>query len=185
MTHALILVDIQKDYFVGGRMPLIGSDQAAERASELLSYFRKNALPVVHIQHVAIRPGATFFLPNTEGVEIHPCVAPLAGEKIIQKHYPNSFRDTPLLDVLRAKGVDHLVIAGMMTHMCVDATVRAAFDFGFRCTVVQDGCATRNLMFEGAEIPARQVHGAFLAALSGTYAKIVSSNDLISGQVTL
>ncbi|MBI5237608.1 MAG: isochorismatase family protein, partial [Deltaproteobacteria bacterium] len=111
---------------------------------------------------------------------IHDNVAPLQGEAFIQKNFPNSFRNTPLLDHLRSGGIDHVMIVGMMTHMCVDATTRAAFDHGLQCTVVSDACATRTLNFKGKAVPAEQVHAAFLAALNGVYAKVVSAEDLIS-----
>ena len=119
-----------------------------------------------------MRPGATFFIPDTAGAEIHPLVAPAPGEAVVTKHFPNSFRETELLSLLRRQGVERLVIGGMMTHMCVDATVRAAFDFGFACTVIADACATRQLSYDGAEVPAPHVHAAFLAALAAVYAKV-------------
>lgn len=179
MTTALLLIDIQNDYFPGGKMELAGSLEASLRAREILSLFREKGLPVAHIQHLAARPGATFFLPDTEGVKIHQNLAPLPGETIIQKNYPNAFRDTPLLDHLRGRGVAKVVVCGMMTHMCVDATVRAAFDYGLEVTVVHDACATRALTFGDQTIPAVQVHGAFLAALGFVYAQIISTKDLL------
>jgi nicotinamidase-related amidase len=179
MTTALLLIDIQNDYFSGGNMELEGSLQASLRAREILAFFRKKSLPVVHIQHVATRPGAIFFLPDTEGVKIHPNVEPLPGEVIFQKNYPNSFRATPLLEHLRSKGVDHLVVCGMMTHMCVDSTVRAAFDYGLNVTVLHDACATRSLTFRDQTIVAAQVQAAFLSALSFLYARIVSTGEFL------
>src|SRR5262245_11598946 len=129
-TKALLIVDIQNDYFPGGKMELVGSEPASLRAAELIASFRDRRMPVIHMQHVSLRPGATFFLPDTEGVKIHTHVAPADQELVIQKHFPNSFRDTKLLDHLRQTGVQELVIAGMMTHMCIDATTRAAADHG-------------------------------------------------------
>lgn len=175
MTIALLLIDIQNDYFPGGKMELAGSLEASLRAREILAFFREKAWPIVHIQHVAARPGATFFLPNTEGVKIHQNVEPLPGEVVFQKNYPNSFRDTPLLDHFREKEVDQVVVCGMMTHMCVDATVRAAFDYGLEVTVVHDACATKALPFGDQTIPSQQVNGAFLAALGFIYARVVSA----------
>ena len=162
MKPALILIDIQNDYFSGGKMELEGSPEASLQAAKLLERFRAKGLPLVHIQHVSNRPGATFFVPDTEGVMIHANVA----------NFPNSFRGTPLLEHLRAQGADHLVIAGMMTHMCVDATTRAAFDLGFSCSLAHDACATRALAFGEQRVPAAQVHAAFVAALAGLYAKV-------------
>jgi nicotinamidase-related amidase len=180
MKTALVLIDIQNDYFPGGRMELEGSPEAGDQARRLLTCFRQNGFPLVHIQHISTRPGATFFLPGTQGIEFHAVVRPLEGETVFQKHYPNSFRDTPLLNHLRDQGIERLVIAGMMTHMCVDATTRAAFDHGFACLVAGDACATRALAYGGKNVPAAHVHAAFLAALNGTYAKVSSADQILS-----
>jgi nicotinamidase-related amidase len=178
MTQALLLVDLQNDYFPGGAMELAGSPEAGIQAGMLLQAFRRAGRPIIHIQHLAARPGATFFLPGTRGAEIHPGVAPLPDETLFQKHFPNSFRETPLESHLRGLGITQLVIAGMMTHMCIDTTVRAAFDFGFSCQLAQDACATRDLTGQGVKVPAAQVQAAFLAALDGTFAKVLSVNEL-------
>lgn len=178
MSQALLLIDIQNDYFPGGAMALEGSTQAGARAGRLLQFFRDKSRPVIHIQHVSTRPGATFFLPRTEGVEIHASVAPLDGETVFQKHYPNSFRDTPLLEHLRQHRISELVIAGMMTQMCIDSTTRAAADLGFECFLAHDACAARSLSFDGATVPASQVQPAFMAALNGLFAKVQSVEQL-------
>jgi nicotinamidase-related amidase len=180
MKTALLLVDIQNDYFPGGKMELVGMEAAARRASELLATFRQIELPVYHIQHLSVRPGATFFLPGTVGAEIHEAVRPTEEEALIQKNFPNAFRETNLLHVLKAHGVGQLVICGAMSHMCIDATTRAAFDLGFRCTVVENACATRDLSFHDRKVPARDVHAAFMAALSVPYAVVTSTDDCIA-----
>lgn len=179
MRTALVLIDIQKDYFAGGRMELVGSLEAAAAASRLLAAFRKNSWPIYHIQHISARPTATFFLPETEGVNIHPSVLPQSGEPVITKEFPNSFRGTDLQEQLKADGIDQLLICGMMTSMCVDATVRAAFDLGFTCVVAEDACATRDLPFKGMTVPAAQVHGAFMSALGMVYAQVKSTEDIL------
>lgn len=181
MTTALILVDIQNDYFPGGGGALHEPIAASLKARELLDHFRQTQQPIVHIQHVAIKPGAKTMLPGSIGGQIHENVRPLEGENevVFQKHYPNSFRDTPLLDHLRAAKVNRVVICGMQTNMCVDATTRAAFDFGFECVVAHDACAARTLAFQGETIPAPQVHGAFLAALGASYGKVLSVTEII------
>jgi len=184
MKTALLPIDIQNDYFPGGKMELDGSVQAGAAASRLLVTFRKQGWPVLHVQHISIQPNATFFLPNTTGVEIHNSVNPLPGEPVITKHYPNSFRDTVLLEQLRAAGVDTLMICGMMSHMCVDTTVRAAFDLGFSCIVTHDACATRELVFNGVTVPATQVHASYMAALGAVFA-IVKSVDEILGNLSV
>lgn len=177
---ALLLIDIQNDYFPGGRMELEGSEQASRSAGRLLCCVREKSIPVVHIQHISTRPGATFFLPDTNGVKIHSVVRPEDGETVIVKHFPNSFRETPLLEHLQGLGIQRLVVAGMMTHMCVDATVRAAADHGFECLIAGDACATRALTFEGRTVAAPDVHAAFLAALNGTYGRVLTVEALLA-----
>lgn len=169
MKKALILIDIQNDYFDGGANPLEGSLEASLNAKHILTRFRQENLPVIHIQHFSTRPGSTFFIPGTKGAEIHRNVSPLATEKVITKYYPNSFRETALLEYLRDNNITDLVICGMMTHMCVDATVRAAKDYGFECTVISDACVTRDLTINNETVKARDVHNAFLAGLAYFY----------------
>jgi nicotinamidase-related amidase len=181
MKSALVLIDLQNDYFPGGAMELTGMTQAAAQAREVLFACRQARRPIFHIQHLALGPDAAFFQPNTVGGEIHESLRPLPGEALIQKHYPNAFRETGLLEALKNAGAEEVIICGAMSHMCIDATTRAAFDFGFRCTVIHDACATRDLVFEGLTIPAAQVHGAFMAALGMRYARVISNEDFLSG----
>jgi len=177
-TRALVIVDIQNDYFPGGRCELAGPEQAAERAARVLAGFRERNEPVFHIRHVWEGDDAAFFEPGTPGVEINEAVRPADGEPVVQKAYPNSFRETDLEQRLRAAGASDVVVVGMMTSMCVDATVRAAADLGFGCTVVHDACACPDLEFDGRVIPAASVHGAFIAALGDGYAHVTAADDV-------
>ena len=133
---------------------------------------------MIHVQHLP----KTVDEPDPTGIElqyrIHAEVLPKAGELVIGKHHANSFRDTELLAALREMGVKKLVVAGMQTHMCVEAAVRAAADYGFEVTVVHDACATRDLSFDGTTVEAAQVHAAALAAMKSSYAKVVSTAEL-------
>lgn len=134
---------------------------------------------MLHVRHIANDSDATFFLPDTVGAEIHPLVKPNQGEVVITKHTPNSFHETDLKARLDARGIDRLVIAGMMTHMCVDSSVRAASDAGFDCVVVADACATRDQTYVATTVGAESVQTAFLAALSGTFATVLPLNEVI------
>ncbi len=176
--QALIIIDIQNDYFPGGTMELEGADAAAANAARALEQFRRKGAPIVHVRHLSVRPGATFFIPGTAGAEIHERVRPAGKERVIEKNFPNSFRATDLDKVLKDAGVKELVVAGMMTHMCVDASVRQAADLGYKVTLLGDACATRAQSFGGESVPARQVHAAFLAALNGFYARVIPTHEL-------
>jgi len=179
MNDCLILVDIQNDYFSGGAMELVGMTEATANARILLNQCRKAKSPVIHIQHIAARPDATFFLPGTDGAKINRSVAPLEDEIIVVKNYPNSFRATSLLEILKQQKIENLVICGAMSHMCIDATTRAAFDLGFNCTVAEDACTTKDLIFKGNTVKASDVHASFMAALSVPYAKVISTREIL------
>lgn len=163
---ALLLIDIQNDYFKGGLFPLAGMSRAALNARALLESFRKEGLPVIHIRHIGDRKGSRFFFPGTKGSEIHALVRPLEGEKILIKHYPNSFRETGLDALLKDLAVDELHVAGAMTNMCVDSTVRAGFDLGYRMVLHDKACAAKGLL--GSKI----VHLVTVRTLVSAFATI-------------
>jgi nicotinamidase-related amidase len=179
MHTALLMIDIQNDYFPGGKMELVKPLEAAQKAYMLLQCFREHGGQHVHIQHISTRPGATFFLPGERGTDIHDSVAHFEGEPIVYKHFPNSFRETNLFELLKGWGIERLVITGMMTHMCVDATARAAADLGFQVIVAEDACATRDLKYGDTTIPAEHVHKAFMAALK-SYGQVMASEQIIA-----
>lgn len=182
MNTCLMLVDFQNDYFPGGNMELVGIEKAVANARILLKEFRMAKLPVIHIQHISARPDATFFLPETDGVKINQIVIPQEDEIVVIKNFPNSFRNTTLLEILRKEKIDNLVICGAMSHMCIDATTRAAFDLGFNCIVAEDACATKDLIFKNQTIKASDVHASFMAALSVPYAKVISTSEIIESK---
>ena len=179
MKAAFLTIDIQNDYFEKGTMPLVEAAQASNNARLILDKFRADNLPIVHIQHIATKPTATFFLPNTWGAEIHDTVKPLEGEKVIVKHTPNSFRETELFAYLSGEQITDLVVCGMMTHMCVDATVRAAKDLGFNVILIGDACSTKNLEILGQTVTADEVQKSFLAALNYFYSTVVTTKDYL------
>jgi nicotinamidase-related amidase len=179
MSKALIIIDIQNDYFQGGNCELVNPIEASLKAKELLEYFRENQMPVFHVQHINLRKGATYFLPNTKGVEIHENVKPLENEIIIQKNFPNSFLETNLEVELEKLSVNELVICGMMSHMCIDSTTRAAFDLGFDCIVAHDACTTKDLVFLDKKVNASEVHNSFMSALGSIFAKVLDVKSII------
>ena len=179
MSKALIIIDIQNDYFQGGNCELVNPIEASLKAKELLEYFRKNKMPVFHVQHINLRKGATYFLPNTKGVQIHENVKPLENEIIIQKNFPNSFLETNLEVELEKLSVTELVICGMMSHMCIDSTTRAAFDLGFDCIVAHDACTTKDLVFLDKKVNASEVHNSFMSALGTIFSKVLDTKSII------
>ncbi|MGR4976102.1 cysteine hydrolase family protein [Pseudomonas sp. LARHCG127] len=178
--QALIVVDIQNDYFPQGKWPLVGADAAADNAARLIEAFRQAGNSVVHIRHEFTSDDAPFFTPGSEGAQLHPKVLNRADEPVVLKHFVNSFRETELQALLEQHGVEQLVVVGSMSHMCVDGIVRAAADLGYGVTVIHDACATLDLEFNGVVVPAAHVHAAFMAALGFAYASVVSTEQFLS-----
>lgn len=179
MRTALIVIDIQKDYFPGGKYPLVNPMAAAKNAHMLLQCFREHGGYHVHIQHISREPDATFFLSGERGTDIHDSAAHFEGEPIIYKHTPNAFHNTSLLEQLKRWDVERLVICGMMTHLCVEATARAASDLGFEVIVAEDACATRDLTYGDTTVPAEFVHKASLVALQ-SYGRVLKSEQILA-----
>src|SRR3954462_12564969 len=177
--RALVLIDVQNDYFPGGKWPLSGIESAAANAARVLAAARAAGDLVVHVRHEFPTADAPFFAPGSEGAKIHPKVRGRDGEPEVLKHHVNSFRETDLKAILDQHGVEEVVICGAMSHMCVDAGVRAAGDLGYKCIVVHDACATRDQEFAGKVVPAADVHAAFMAALQFGYAKLFSTDEYL------
>lgn len=176
---ALLVIDIQNDYFPGGKHPLVNPLEAAQNAYILLQCFRDVGGYHVHIQHISNEPDAAFFIKGDSGSDIHDSVSHFEGEPIVYKHEVNSFLDTNLLELLKGWEVERVIVTGMMTHMCVDGTARAASDLGFQVIVAEDACATRDLKYGDTTIPAQHVHKAFLAALKA-YGRVMKSDEIIA-----
>lgn len=179
-TTALILVDIQNDYFAGGRWPVDKMSEVSANAARLLDHARRNGQVIVHIRHEIPSDTAPFFTPGSTGAETHASVAPVEGEPVILKHRPNSFHDTSLRQDFEDQGVTDVVICGAMSQMCIDATARAAVDYGYVVTVVEDACGAKEATFNDQTVPASQVHAAFMAPLAMSYARVVTADEYLS-----
>ncbi|MGV8917217.1 MAG: cysteine hydrolase family protein [Pseudomonas sp.] len=178
--NALIVVDIQNDYFSGGKWILNEVDSAADNAARIIAAARNNGDIVIHIRHETPAVDAPFFVPGSEGAQLHAKAKNIPGELVIVKHYMNPYRETELLRVLQDKGVETVTVVGNMSHMCIDAVTRSSDDFGFKTTVIHDACATHDLEFNGVVVPSAQVHAAFMAALRFGYATVVSADEFLA-----
>jgi nicotinamidase-related amidase len=166
-NKALLLIDIQDFYFPGGKSALVEPEKAAVNAARLLERFRKENMLIIHIRH------------NSEpGGKINDLVKPLPSEKIFSKDAVNCFIGTNLLDFLKTNKTDTLVICGMQTQMCVEAATRAASDYGFKCILIHDACATRDLSFGEKTVSAENVQYSTLSTLKN-YAQIKSTNEYL------
>lgn len=179
-NRALVLIDLQNDYFPDGKWPLVGIEAAADQAARVLSAARAAGDLVVHVRHEQPEADAPFFVAGTTGAQTHAKVAALPGEAVVVKNEVNAFKGTDLKEVLDGAGVTRITLVGAMSHMCVDAATRAASDLGYQVTVVHDACATHDLEHAGTKVPAAQVHAAFMAGLGFAYAQLVPADDYLA-----
>jgi nicotinamidase-related amidase len=177
--RAIIVVDLQNEYLASGKLPLTGIEPALRNAARVIAAARARGESVIHVRHEANKPDSPIFVPGTDAVHIIPAVAPRDDEPVVVKNYPNSFRQTGLKHLLDEQGVTDVTIVGAMSHMCIEATARAAADFGYAVTVVHDACATRDLAFDGDTVPAAHVHAASMAALAFAYAAVPGTDEYL------
>ena len=169
----LVLIDCQNTY-TRGVLELDGVQAALDEVEALLDRARSAGIPIIHIQHDD-GPGSLYDIEGDSGA-IVPRVAPHNGEPVVVKNYPNSFVQTDFDDILKTANASNLVLAGFMTHMCVNSTARGAFNLGYAPAVVAAATATRALPGLGdATVPAAAVHSASLAAIADLFAVVVPS----------
>jgi len=167
---ALLIIDIQDFYFPGGSSALVEPEKAAANAALLLERFRKENLPVIHVRH-----------NSKTGSDIHKTVRPLQTEKIISKDEVNCFIGTDMAAYLKTINPDTLVICGMQTHMCVEAATRASSDMGYKCILIHDACATKDLIFGDRIIKSADVHYSTLSTLRN-YALVKSTSEYLKSK---
>lgn len=167
---SLVVIDAQREY-VDGALALPGVTPALDEIGALLARARALHVPVIHIVH----QGAGLFAPGTSGAEIAAAAAPAPGEPVLTKKLPNAFASTDLADRLHALKRGSIILIGFMTHMCVEATARAAIDLGFKAVVVASATATRDLPdpLTGGTVPAAEVQRNALAAMADRFATIM------------
>lgn len=176
--RAILVVDIQNEYFPTGNFPLQGIEAASANAARVVAAARAKGELVVNIRHEM--PGGPLFVPGSEGAKINVTAQPKGDEPVITKNFPNSFRDTGLKELLTKQGIDEVVVVGAMSHVCVDATTRAANDLGYQTITIHDACATRDVEFNGVAAPASNVHSTIMSALAFGYGEVISTDDFLS-----
>ena len=178
----LIVIDLQNDYLPDGKLPLSGIEAATANAAKVIADARAKGVIVFHVRHESVSSDAPLFAADSSGAQIQTRVAPIEGEPVIVKRHINAFRETDLKQQLDQHGIDDIVVIGAMSHMCVDACVRAAVDMGYPVTVLHDACATLDLEFNGMTTPAAQVHAAMMAAFEFGYCAVTSTQAYLTAE---
>ncbi|MGO4002545.1 MULTISPECIES: cysteine hydrolase family protein [Pseudomonas] len=172
----LVIIDAQKEY-LSGPLALSGMDAAVDNIKQLLAAARKAGRPIVHVSHRGTVGG--MFDPNGERGQFIPGLEPEVDEIRIEKILPSAFHGTGLEKILQDRGPLDLIVCGFMSHSSVSTTVRAAKNLGFRCTLVEDACATRDLPYKGGVLSAEQVQQTEMAIMADNFATLALTQDLI------
>ncbi|MBD1550720.1 cysteine hydrolase family protein [Pseudomonas typographi] len=172
----LLIIDAQKEY-LNGPLQLSGIEEAVDNIALLLEAARRANRPVVHVKHLGTVGG--LFDPQGERGEFIDKAAPREGEPIIEKRMPNAFNNTGLHEALQNLGGVDLIVCGFMTHSSISTTVRASKDYGYRCTLVEDACATRDLPYKGGVLSAEQVKQVGMATMADNFAAVAQTTDVI------
>lgn len=179
MKPALLVIDVQNEYFApDGLWPLPDAEAALANIQRLIAAARASGVPVIHITHESLDPRAPVFQPGSRNIEIREGIAVRPGERHIVKHFPGSFTQTPLEAYLRQDGVDTVIIAGFMTHLCCDTTSRQAKERFFAVLFAADATATRDLKLNGETVPHRQVHDTTLAVMTN-FASVLPTDAIV------
>lgn len=182
---ALILIDLQMDYFTPGKLLIPAGERVIDRVVQLREWAAAQGIAVVHIQQLS-NPASALFAAGSAGVAIHPRLTPHDDETVITKPLPSSFDKTDLHAFLQARGITTLILAGLMTHMCVETTARSAAPLGYAVIVAADACASRDLpAYDGQEIVSHEeVHRNALTALADRFADVLSTDMLLQLPMT-
>jgi len=180
MRPALLVIDAQQEYFAPhGRWALPDGEKALAQIHRLIGAARASGAPIFFITHESLGDAPAVFRRGTVGVELHPSLHPAEGERIVNKHYPNAFAQTPLEAYLRQAEVDTIIVSGYMTQMCCDTTTRAARERNLSVLFASDATAARALTLDGETVPHDRIHQTTLAVMT-QFATVLPTDAIIA-----
>jgi nicotinamidase-related amidase len=170
---ALLVIDVQAGMFMFPETdPVYAEDSLLQRVRLLIDKARSSQAPIFYVQH---NEGSGAPLEtNTPGWEIHTFITPESGDVIIQKHKPDSFHETNLHDELAARGVTKLILVGLQTDYCIDATSQRAHQLGYEITVAEDAHST----YDQENVTAAQIIDQYNEQFR-SFAKTQPSADIV------
>lgn len=178
MKRALLVIDVQNEYFTG-KLPVTYPPGSLKRIIKVIEAARSKQIPVVFIQHSALQKDAKAFLKGSEEWKLHPEIEAIPCEHLVEKTLPGSFTGTDLEPWLRGREIDTVVIAGYMTQMCCDTTARQAFHLGFTVGFLSDATGTLQISNEAGTVTAEELHRAILVTQAARFSKVMTSEQWI------
>lgn len=179
MKRALLVIDVQNEYFTG-KLPISYPQGSLERITQAMDAAEQAEIPIVMIQHSAPQPDSATFRRESREWELHPEVAGRAYDVLIEKNLPGSFTGTQLETWLRERNIDSVAISGYMTQMCCDTTARQAMHLGFGVEFLSDATGTLAFTNSAGEVSAEELHRAILVTQQIRFSKVLPTVEWIS-----
>jgi nicotinamidase-related amidase len=176
MKRALIVIDVQNEYF-SGLLPITHPQGHLNNILRVMDAATAHEIPLVVVQHTFPKPDKPFFQRGTPEWELHPEVKARPHNLFIEKNLPGSFTGTELESWLRQQNIDTVVISGYMTHMCCDTTARQAVHRGFSVEFLSDATGTLPLKNTAGEVNAEELQRSILCAQQMLLSEVVSTDD--------
>jgi nicotinamidase-related amidase len=180
MKRALIVVDVQNEYFEGGALPISYPPQSFEQIKKAIESAQKAGVMVVLVQHTSLKENAGAFVRGSHLWEFHNEIKTIKPDLYIEKNHASSFVGTDLNYRLRSLGIDTVAIVGYMTQNCCDATARDASQLGFNVEFLSDANGTLAFSNNAGEVSAEELHRAFLVAQAFGFSRVLNFNEWVS-----
>lgn len=177
MKRALIVVDVQNEYFEGGALPISYPPNSFSRIKEAIEEAQKAGILVVFVQHASLKENAGAFVRGSHLWEFHDDIKKLTPDLVIEKNHASSFVGTDLNWRLRTLGVDTVTIVGYMTQNCCDATARDASQLGYNVEFLSDANGTLAFSNNAGEVSAEELHRSFLVAQAFGFSRVLSLDE--------
>ncbi len=168
---ALLIIDMQVGNFSESD-PIYKGDELLAKVKSLITKARSGRIPIVYVQNNGGSGDPDEY--GTQGWEIHPSIAPIKGDVIVQKLTPDAFYETNLHHELEVKGIKKLVIAGLQTEYCIDTTCRRAYSFGYNITLVKDAHST----WDSHPFTAQQIIDHHNQVLGGWFVSLKNEEEI-------
>ncbi len=179
MKRALLVIDVQNEYFPGGALPISHPQNHLQNILETMDAAASNALTTVVIRHHQPDPNSPIFRKDSEQWDLHPEVASRPHDLLLDKQLPGSFTNTRLEEFLRRRGIDTVTIAGYMTQVCCDTTAREAFHRGFKVEFLSDATGTLDVENSAGKASAEQLQNAILVSQQMFISEVISKDEFI------
>ncbi len=179
MSRALLVIDVQQEYFPGGALPITYPDNHLENIVQVMDVAKQSGVPTVVVRHHQPDPQSPLFCKGSAKWELHPDVAGRPHDLLLDKQLPGSFTNTGLEDFLRTRGIDTVAIAGYMTQICCDTTARQALHLGFKVEFLRDATGTLDVENSAGSVKAKDLQQAILVSQQMFISEVISNEDFI------